>query len=613
MEKPIKLYSMYVFYIRRSNVSKIDFHLQLKNQPEGNYNLEVIGEGETGDKFYMFRKLNMNTKRSSVFVQTDKSIYKPADNVQFRVLVLNSEMKPVENVNVSVFISDGAQNRVKQFDGVHLTKGVFTNELQLSDLPVMGTWSINVLVNNEKAHSKNFDVAEYTLPKFEVQIDANPDANYKDGKIRATVKAKYTFGKVAKGNATVTAEIYQPYHWWRSEPERKNVSKSVEVDGKKPVEFDIENELGIKDQKYEKQIKLFATFTEELTGKEQNATAMVTIHITPHTIELVKSADSFKPGLPFSVSAFVKFHDKEVPVSDKHNPVKFTLKFYYDVMRNCTRRKYLNQNPWDYRNPPSAYMNETYDCREEKNYEEKQEVFLVNGESKINIEISSNATRFDVIAKYLETEGSSSYIRKAESRNNEYIHAKLVTENPVLSQKVKIDVFASKPLKDLTYQVIGKADLTLSETIQVPNEKSFQIEFSPTLAMIPKAKVVVFYVTNDGEIVSDLVPIEFGNELRNFIDIDLSKEQAKPGEQLDIVISSNANSFVGLLGIDQSVLLLKKGNDIEKSTVFAELESYNDPTSYNYDWSRDYDRKYFRDFESSHVVILTNAKTEHCK
>jgi CD109 antigen len=383
----------------------------------------------SGDNFEKITKLNMNTKKSAVFVQTDKSIYKPADKVQFRVLVLNAETKPYKNANVTVFISDGAQNRVKQFDNTKMTNGVFQNELQLSDSPVMGIWKIHVKVNNGKDTTKDFEVAEYTLPNFEVTIDANPDANFKDGKIRATVRAKYTFGKIAKGNATVTAEVSYPAYqrYWRTE-ESKKVSKSVAVDGKKPIEFDIVEELGIKDKNEERNILLFATFKEELTEREQNATTMVKIHITPHKIDLEKSSDKFKPGLPFSVSAVVKFHDKNAPVSDKFNPLKFTIKFYYDIMRSCNRRRY-DYNHWsETRDQPPSFTTETYECREEKSHEEKKEVFLTNGISKIDIDIPSNTTRIDVEAKYLETEGSSRYIQRSESASNEFIQIKSATE-----------------------------------------------------------------------------------------------------------------------------------------------------------------------------------------
>lgn len=388
----------------------------------GDYSLEA--KLLSGDQFEKVVKLNMNTKTHSVFVQTDKSIYKPADKVQFRILALNADMKPLKSNKVQVYITDGAQNRIKQFDNVAFNKGVFQSELQLSDSPVMGTGTIHVKVNNEKETTKEFEVAEYTLPKFEVTIDANPNANFKDGKIRATIRAKYTFGKIAKGNATVTAEVVN-IRWWRQESENK-VSKSVEVDGKKPVEFEIDEELGIKDKQGERTVKLFATFKEELTEREQNATASVTIHPTPHKIELEKSSQYFKPGLPFSVTAFVKYHDKDAPVSDPNNPLKFTITYFYDTLRTCKRRLY------DYyyhrRNPNTDATYETYQCREEHSYKKDSEVVLSNGFFKLPIDVPSNTTRIDVVAKYLETEKTLSYIQRQESENNQYIQIRTPTK-----------------------------------------------------------------------------------------------------------------------------------------------------------------------------------------
>ena len=68
----------------------------------------------------------MNSKQFSTFIQTDKSVYKPSDLIKFRILVLNAETKPFENIkNIEVFVTDGADNRVKQFDNVVFAKGVY--------------------------------------------------------------------------------------------------------------------------------------------------------------------------------------------------------------------------------------------------------------------------------------------------------------------------------------------------------------------------------------------------------------------------------------------------------------------------------------------------------
>jgi CD109 antigen len=76
--------------------------LQLKDQPEGFYNLEV--KSLTGD-FQKIRQLDMNMKKQTVLVQTDKAMYKPADKVQFRVIVLNADMLPIDLSNVQVLLN----------------------------------------------------------------------------------------------------------------------------------------------------------------------------------------------------------------------------------------------------------------------------------------------------------------------------------------------------------------------------------------------------------------------------------------------------------------------------------------------------------------------------
>jgi len=93
----------------------------------------------------------------------------------------------------------------------------------------------------------------------------------------------------------------------------------------------------------------------------------------------------------------------------------------------------------------------------------------------------------------------------------------------------------------------------------------------------------------------------------------VSKDEAKPSETLELNVYSKPNSFVGLLGVDQSVLLLKSGNDIEKSTVFHELGKYNDIDKHNSEWFRDYSYKTREDFQSSQAVIITNAKKQFGK
>lgn len=73
---------------------------------------------------------------------------------------------------------------------------------------------------------------------------------------------------------------------------------------------------------------------------------------------------------------------------------------------------------------------------------------------------------------------------------------------------------------------------------------------------------------------------------------------------MEISINTQPNSFVGLLGVDQSVLVLKKGNDIERTEVLNELEKYSELK----DVFENVEKNYL-DFENA--IIITNMKSEY--
>jgi CD109 antigen len=64
------------------------------------------------------------------------------------------------------------------------------------------------------------------------------------------------------------------------------------------------------------------------------------------------------------------------------------------------------------------------------------------------------------------------------------------------------------------------------------------------------------------------------------------------------------NSFVHLLGVDQSVLILKSGNDVNKELLFSELVDYENANRQNIVWDNyvPYD-----DFSVTNTLVLTNT------
>lgn len=144
-----------------------------------------------------------------------------------------------------------------------------------------------------------FEVAEYVLPKFDVSIDTPRHQYYQEGKIRATIRTKYTYGKPVKGEATVS--VY-PKTYGSFQPLISNLitRKVVKIDGKAFVEFDIKDELKFKED-YEQGVAMEAIVEEELTGRKQNTTIEISLHKSKYKIELRAPSKKYKPGLPFTV------------------------------------------------------------------------------------------------------------------------------------------------------------------------------------------------------------------------------------------------------------------------------------------------------------------------
>lgn len=163
---------------------------ELGELPKSAVGYKLIAEGLTGIRFRDETEVLVLNKQISALVQTDKALYKPGDMIRFRVLVLDPNTKPVQvNGGLQIHMLDGNANRVKQWSNATVYRGVHTGELQLSEYPVLGKWTLVVeLLGQTK--KKTLEVAEYVLPRFEVSIETEKDVLYKDEKIVANIRGR---------------------------------------------------------------------------------------------------------------------------------------------------------------------------------------------------------------------------------------------------------------------------------------------------------------------------------------------------------------------------------------------------------------------------------------
>ena len=124
---------------------------------EGNATLLAEGNG-----FTETRPLRI-APREVLFVETDKPIYKPGQELHIRVLLMDVDLKPVSG-NVNIEILDAKGNKVFRRETGTDEFGMASLTMPLSAEPNLGVWKIIATREGLKTQT-DVRVERYVLPK----------------------------------------------------------------------------------------------------------------------------------------------------------------------------------------------------------------------------------------------------------------------------------------------------------------------------------------------------------------------------------------------------------------------------------------------------------------
>ncbi|KAJ6633451.1 CD109 antigen [Pseudolycoriella hygida] len=516
----------------RSN-KVVDF--SLGSLEAGEY--KFIATGQKQLTFVNETTLTLQAKTKSVFIQTDKAMYKPGNKVQFRVIVVDKNLNPAKIKKLDIFITDASQNRIEQWLGASISKGIHIGSLQLADTPCLGNWKINVNVDDESSE-KIFEVAEYVLPKFEVTVTAPKDSTYSDGALMISIKALYTYGENVKGAATVTITRNYP---WDPSPQPTIAQKTVNIDGNAVAQFNIASELKVNENNWQDDFKVTVAVTEALTGVVLEGSTVATIRRQKFTVTNLDNTGNYNPG-PYTLSLQFSYFDGS-PYLDSVNTITVSYGTNYDKTNTTT----LGTGK-----------------------------IGANGVADIEINLPSMDQGFYIFAKFLNFYDNVGWYQKSQPSvhsDENSLSVRLLTKDPNIKDVISVEVSSSNDLCAVNYLLTARGNLILSKTEYVAHTKSVVIDFRATFDMVPSARFVAYYITPKGNIVAGNVQISVKG-LNNHVKIKTSPKERQPGESVTISIKTRPSSQVCVLGIDQSVALLKTGNDIVLPDVYNELGKY---------------------------------------
>jgi len=287
------------------------------------------------------------------------------------------------------------------------------------------------------------------------------------------------------------------------------------------------------------------------------------------------SKGHFKPGLKYT-ALFKVVHPDDTPVDDNGPPV--ALKYGYS-----------------YHNKPLEFT-------------ESLILQPIHGLIRAEIYPPKDANALQFNSTYMQYDYLHDNIFRAESPTGNYIQVERCDVMDVrVGHEVKFRVTATEPLTRIVYEVMGGGDIVLTHSLDIPgNSSSYEFSVMAVHKMAPKARILCYYVREDKEeVVADAMDFEVDGLFRTDVSIDTDLKEAEPGAQVAVRVNTKPDAWVGIVGVDQSVLLLKSGNDMTREAVIQELQTFDTTFTDNY-----WDRFTFTAqnlFNLSGVVVISNG------
>lgn len=176
-----------------------------ENLEKGKYTLKVNAKSSKGNDTVEKTISIVSKKQKNVTIQLDKGIYKPGDDINYRILLTskNNDTPSTEEIEVSIY--DGNDNRVYINKVTTSEYGITSGKFSLANEVNSGTYKIKVSTSNQE-FSKLFTVNPYVTPQFEAKITTDKENYLVNDKIAIAVNTKYFFGEPVK-NAKVILNI----------------------------------------------------------------------------------------------------------------------------------------------------------------------------------------------------------------------------------------------------------------------------------------------------------------------------------------------------------------------------------------------------------------------
>uniref|UniRef100_A0A8D0JNM5 Complement C3 n=2 Tax=Sus scrofa TaxID=9823 RepID=A0A8D0JNM5_PIG len=489
-----------------------------------------------------------------IFIQTDKTIYTPEHLVQYRVYTVDHKMDPVTRTfTLDIKNPQGVTVISQDFQA---KDGVLASSFPLPELISLGTWSIEASYQSapKQKFKAAFEVKEYVLPSFEVQLKPNKTFFYlNDYALGVNIQAQYIFNKPVNGHALAIFGV-------KLDSRQISIQKSlrrVEIsEGQGHVTLQKDTLMAEFQGPEEDFIgaSIFVNVTVFSSGGEmvQAETSGVKIVRSPYNIKFTRTPQYFKPGMPFHFRVFVSNPDGS-PAS-----------------RVLIRFK-------DHRVHTSSSGVATLTINTNANMQELP--IQVETDEPLRPEEQASATMTAWPYSTQDNSGNFLHIEVktlgTEVGSNIQLSLNTRHQNPATKNQIRyftIMVLSKGRIVYAKHQVKSQGSVYTSAIIDVTSE------------MLPSFRIVAFYLLprgtgQDPELVADSIWIDVNDRCMGTLKVGMKNEgylqPVQPSSRVEVKVTGDAEATVGLVAVDKAVYVLNSKHKLTQKKVWDTVEEHD--------------------------------------
>ncbi|KAM5170452.1 complement C3 [Mantella aurantiaca] len=482
-----------------------------------------------------------------VFIQTDKTIYTPGSTVLHRIFSMNSKMSPVNKAVIVEFVTP--ENIIVKRDNVkqESSTGILSLSYKLPELVSVGTWTISAKYEDSplQNYTTQFEVREYVLPTFEIQLIPDQKFFYiDDDEFVVDIRAKFLYGKNVEGAAFVLFGVMKD----GVKTSFPNTLRRIQIEEGSGTATLLRRDLVKNFQNVDDMLQytLFMSVTVVTeSGSEMVEAELENIHIvkSPYKILFTKTSKYFKPGMPFDLTVFVT-------------------------------------------NPDGSPANRIKVVADPGNSEG---VTGPEGTARLTVNTPANVNLLPISVKTsqglsAEREASATMTAIAYNSNGNYLHIGITAtevkpgENLAVNFNIRNNIAAvQNQIQHFTYVIMNKGRvLKVDRQSRLPGQALVTMSLPITVEFIPSFRMIAYYIVGN-EIVSDSIWVDVADSCMGTLEVtgytERDNKVQSPTSTMKLKLKADHKANVGMVAVDKGVYVLNSKHKISQSKVWSSVES----------------------------------------